>query len=78
MGKPFLLHSCGCIFKVMDDLIAARIDAKHSNEDAIAPYGRRIGNFGGLSAPPAALMWFPILPVFLGLLKPRAAARGLR
>jgi uroporphyrinogen decarboxylase len=54
-GKPFLLHSCGCIFNVMDDLIAAGIDAKHSNEDAIAPYsrwirdyGQRIGNFGGL------------------------------
>jgi uroporphyrinogen decarboxylase len=54
-GKPFLLHSCGCIFNVMDDLIAAGIDAKHSNEDVIAPYSRwidsygtRIGNFGGL------------------------------
>jgi uroporphyrinogen decarboxylase len=55
-GKPFLLHSCGNIFAVMDDLIdGAGIDAKHSNEDAIAPfaewlrrYGRRIGNFGGV------------------------------
>lgn len=55
-GKPFLLHSCGCIFNVMDDIIAeAGIDAKHSNEDAIAPYrkwvqqyGDKIGNFGGL------------------------------
>jgi uroporphyrinogen decarboxylase len=53
--KPFLLHSCGCIFDVMDDIIAAGIDAKHSNEDAIAPftvwvekYGDRIGNFGGI------------------------------
>ncbi len=53
-GKPFLLHSCGCIFDVMEDLIAAGIDAKHSNEDVIAPfsvwverYGDRIGNFGG-------------------------------
>lgn len=53
--QPFLLHSCGCIFSVMDDLIAAGIDAKHSNEDQIAPfsrwielYGDRIGNFGGL------------------------------
>ncbi|MBA7567667.1 hypothetical protein ES708_09382 [subsurface metagenome] len=54
-GKPFLLHSCGNIFAVMDDIIdGARIDAKHSNEDAIAPfsewlnrYGERIGNFGG-------------------------------
>jgi len=54
-GKPFLLHSCGCIFSVMDDLIAAGIDAKHSNEDEIAPftvwvelYGDKIGNFGGI------------------------------
>jgi uroporphyrinogen decarboxylase len=54
-GHPFLLHSCGCIFDVMDDLIAAGIDAKHSNEDAIAPYdewirryGGRIGLFGGI------------------------------
>ncbi len=54
-GKPFLLHSCGCIFEVMEDLIAAGIDAKHSNEDAIAPfaewidrYSGRIGLFGGI------------------------------
>lgn len=54
-GKPFLLHSCGCIFNVMDALLAAGIDAKHSNEDQIAPfstwverYGDRIGNFGGI------------------------------
>jgi uroporphyrinogen decarboxylase len=54
-NKPFLLHSCGCIFDIMEDLIAAGIDAKHSNEDQIAPfpvwvekYGDRIGNFGGI------------------------------
>lgn len=54
-GKPFLLHSCGAISPVMDSLIAAGIDAKHSNEDNIAPfefwteeYGDRIGNFGGV------------------------------
>lgn len=54
-GKPFLLHSCGCIFDVMEDLIEAGIDAKHSNEDQIARfpewverYGDRIGNFGGI------------------------------
>lgn len=54
-NKPFLLHSCGNIFPVMEDLIAAGIDAKHSNEDQIAPfpvwterYGDRIGNFGGI------------------------------
>jgi len=49
------LHSCGCIFEVMEDLIALGIDAKHSNEDQIAPFGRwidlyndRIGLFGGI------------------------------
>lgn len=54
--KPFLLHSCGCIFSVMEELInIAGIDAKHSNEDQIARfpewverYGDRIGNFGGI------------------------------
>ncbi|MCK9329134.1 MAG: hypothetical protein M0Q94_04590 [Candidatus Cloacimonetes bacterium] len=55
-GKPFLLHSCGCIFSVMEEIInTVKIDAKHSNEDQIAPfpvwvekYGERIGNFGGI------------------------------
>lgn len=55
-GRPFLLHSCGNLFKVFDDIIdMANIDAKHSNEDNIAHfsvwvdrYGERIGNFGGI------------------------------
>jgi len=55
-NKPFLLHSCGHIFDVMDDLIyKVGINAKHSNEDQIAPfpvwvekYGDKIGNFGGI------------------------------
>lgn len=55
-GKPFLLHSCGSIFDVMDDFInEVGINAKHSNEDQIAPfmtwvekYGDRIANFGGI------------------------------
>ena len=55
-GRPFLLHSCGCIFDIFEDIInVAKIDAKHSNEDVIAPfrrwvddYGDRIGNFGGI------------------------------
>lgn len=55
-SKPFLLHSCGNIFAVMDDLInIVKIDAKHSNEDVIAPfgvwiqkYGDKIANFGGV------------------------------
>jgi len=54
-NKPFLLHSCGNIFNIMEDLIGAGINAKHSNEDQIAlfpewveRYGDRIGNFGGI------------------------------
>lgn len=54
--KPFLWHSCGCIFDVMDEMIEkVGIDAKHSNEDVIGPfsewlarYGKVIGNFGGI------------------------------
>ncbi|GMV93404.1 MAG: hypothetical protein AMXMBFR82_31820 [Candidatus Hydrogenedentota bacterium] len=53
-GKPFLWHSCGCIFLAMDAMIEAGIDAKHSNEDIIAPfscwieeYGQRIALVGG-------------------------------
>lgn len=57
-GKPFVLHSCGNIFEVMPDLIyTAGMNAKHSNEDVIAPfrvwvaeYGDIIGNFGGIDA----------------------------
>ena len=52
---PYLLHSCGCIFDIMEDLIGTGVDAKHSNEDVIAPYdrwiedyGSRIGLFGGI------------------------------
>ncbi len=54
-NKPFLLHTCGHIFSVMEPIIATGIDAKHSNEDLIAPfstwvelYGERIGNCGGI------------------------------
>lgn len=53
--KKFLLHSCGNIFELMDDIIALGIDAKHSNEDEIAPfekwielYTNSIGLFGGI------------------------------
>ncbi len=55
-GKFFILHSCGNLSEVMDDLIDyVGIDAKHSFEDAIMPvadfkriYGDRIGVVGGV------------------------------
>jgi uroporphyrinogen decarboxylase len=55
-GKPYLLHSCGNLEAVMDDLIdSVGIDGKHSFEDTILPvteayerYGRRISILGGI------------------------------
>lgn len=44
-GKPFLWHSCGYVFEIMDDVLAIGIDAKHSNEDAVAPYDRWIRDY---------------------------------
>lgn len=54
--KPFILHSCGNLAEVYEDLIEeCRIDAKHSFEDVILPvtqfkkqYGHRITPLGGL------------------------------
>jgi len=45
-GGLFLWHSCGCIFEIMEDVIALGIDAKHSNEDSIAPFDRWISDYG--------------------------------
>ena len=55
-GKPFILHSCGDLAAIYEDLIdGCNIDAKHSFEDIILPvtefkkrYGRRITPLGGL------------------------------
>ncbi len=55
-GKPFILHSCGNLEVLYDDLINyCGIDAKHSFEDVILPvtefkkrFGRRVTPLGGL------------------------------
>ncbi len=54
-GRPFLWHSCGNIFSIMEDVIDLGINGKHSNEEAIAPfekwislYGDRIALLGGI------------------------------
>lgn len=55
-NKPFILHSCGNLHEVYEDIIqTCRIDAKHSFEDVIMPvsefkrhYGNRITPLGGL------------------------------
>lgn len=55
-GRPYLLHSCGDLTLIMDDLIHdVGIDAKHSFEDVIEAvvdakkkYGRDIAILGGI------------------------------
>lgn len=55
-GRPYLLHSCGQIEEIMDDLIDdVGIDGRHSFEDVIMPvteakkkYGSRIAILGGI------------------------------
>jgi uroporphyrinogen decarboxylase len=55
-GKPYLLHSCGNLDEIMEDLISdVRVDAKHSFEDAILPvteakrrFGARMALLGGI------------------------------
>jgi len=55
-GRPYLLHSCGKLEGIMDDLLDdVRIDALHSFEDNIKTveetkrkYGRRIAVLGGI------------------------------
>jgi len=55
-GRPYLLHSCGQLEAIMEDLIEdVKIDAKHSFEDGIqavteakAKYGDRIALLGGI------------------------------
>jgi len=54
-GKPILLHSCGNLELIMDDLIECGFDAKHSFEDKIIPaedaykkYNDRISILGGV------------------------------
>ena len=55
-GKPYLLHSCGNLDGIMEDLISdVGMDGKHSFEDTILPvteakrrYGKRVALLGGI------------------------------
>jgi len=55
-NRPYLLHSCGNLDEIMDDLIeTVKIDGRHSYEDAIMPvtdfkkqYGNRVAVLGGI------------------------------
>jgi len=68
-GRPAILHSCGCLTEVMDDVIRVmKFDGKHSYQDNITPvesayekWGKDIAILGGLdvnylvSAPPESI-----------------------
>lgn len=45
-GMPYLLHSCGKLDTIMEDLIDAGIDGRHSFEDVIEPVESFYGRFG--------------------------------
>jgi uroporphyrinogen decarboxylase len=54
-GKLFILHTCGDVYGIMDDLVDLGIDAKHSFEDKILPveevyrrWGERVALVGGV------------------------------
>jgi uroporphyrinogen decarboxylase len=55
-GRPYILHACGQLVEIMDDLITdVGIDAKHSFEDTIETvveakqkYGEKIAVLGGI------------------------------
>jgi len=46
-GKPAILHACGNVSEVMEDIIACGWDAKHSFEDAIEPVWEAKARWGG-------------------------------
>jgi uroporphyrinogen decarboxylase len=45
-GKPVILHSCGKLDAVMEDIIALGYDAKHSFEDAGTPVEEALARWG--------------------------------
>jgi uroporphyrinogen decarboxylase len=55
-GKKIILHSCGNLAAIMDDIVACGYDGKHSFEDTIKPglfdlhaqYGRKLALLGGV------------------------------
>ena len=62
-NKPIVLHSCGNLKAVMEDIIECGWDAKHSFEDVIEPvwevkqrYGDRIALLGGFDVDKIARM----------------------
>ncbi|MBI4024078.1 MAG: hypothetical protein HY360_03800 [Verrucomicrobia bacterium] len=83
-GKPMILHSCGKIYDVMDELIEdIGIDAKHSFEETAMPvedaydrYGDRIAIMGGVAADAMARMPVAEFRVYARSVIEHCAGRG--
>ena len=82
-GKPAILHACGNVTEVMDDIIACGWDARHSFEDAIEPiweakarWGDRIALLGGFDMDKISRMTVEQVRAHTRLLIERCAPGG--
>jgi uroporphyrinogen decarboxylase len=81
--KPIILHSCGNLEAVMEDIIACGWDAKHSFEDVVDPvweakarYSDRIALLGGFDMDKVCRMSEPEVRVHTQLLIEKCAPGG--
>jgi len=82
-NKPIILHSCGNLSEVMDDIIDCGWDAKHSFEDAITPvweakerWGDRIAILGGFDVDKLCRMGVPEIREYTRFLIKKCAPGG--
>ena len=82
-GKPIILHSCGNLSAVMEDIIACGWDARHSFEDKIEPvwaakerWGDRIAVLGGFDMDRIVRMSEPEVRAYTRTLIGRCAPGG--
>jgi uroporphyrinogen decarboxylase len=82
-GKFAILHTCGHVDEVMEDLIGCGWDAKHSFEDLIEPvwetkekYGDRIALLGGFDMDKLSRMSVPEVRAHTRFLVERCAPGG--
>ncbi|MEM2912883.1 MAG: uroporphyrinogen decarboxylase family protein [Candidatus Bathyarchaeia archaeon] len=83
-GLPFILHSCGNLKNIMDDLIGyVGIDAKHSFQDEIEPvweaknnYGDRIAILGGVDVDKLSRLQVKPLKTYVRQILEKCSAGG--
>ena len=82
-GKPIILHSCGNLSAIMEDIIDCGWDARHSFEDSIEPvweakqrWGDRIAILGGFDMDKITNMSVPEVQEHTRMLISRCAPGG--